>query len=211
MEAITKPVLPSDLVNRDLACPKSMTIKKHKKEVLDPFFPKSDYEDFLIRQCRLLFETRSMVIICQKLSLTREEEKVIRNKLWHKGMTLTGSLFSNSTLTKAIHETKYENLKPLFKGHSLLLTCKDGTPLNDMMKVLDKSPQVIPLGGLVGDRILNHAEIVEYSKVPSIETARGELVGILSTAASKTHSLLNSHQQQLVINLDQLSKGATDS
>jgi len=209
MEAITKPVLPSDLVNRDLACPKA--IKKQSKKVIDPFFPQSDYEEFLVRQCRQLFETRSMVIICQQLSLGREDQKVIRNKLWHKGMTLTGSLFSNNTMMKAIHETKYENLKPLLKGHNLMITSKDDTPLNEMMKILDKSPKVIPLGGLVGERILNHAEIVEYSKIPSIETARGELVGILSTAASKTHSLLNSHQQQLVINLEQLSKGATDS
>ncbi len=66
-------------------------------------------------------------------------------------------------------------------------------------------------GGLVENRILTNHEIITYSKLPTLDLVLGQTVGILNMAASKTHSLLNSHQQTLLYNLTELAKGEPDA
>lgn len=65
-------------------------------------------------------------------------------------------------------------------------------------------------GGLVQDRFMSPKQMEEYSLLPSLELARGQLSGLLSSSISKTYSLLQSNQQMLSSNLEQLAKGNTN-
>ena len=56
------------------------------------------------------------------------------------------------------------------------------------------------------NHILTREGMLRCSKLPSLELTRGELVTILGSSASRTHSLLGSHQQMLAANLDQYIK-----
>jgi len=199
MEAITKEVLPEDLIDKQTACPRRYETKK----VLDF---QSDFEKFVIRQCQKVFTENAMVVFCQAMSVSLDDRRLLRNKLWHKGMELTS--FTNDIVRKAIDDTRWQNLEPLTKGHNLLVTGKE-TCLYDMVKIIDKSPYLFVIGGLVENRILNQAEIIHYSKIQNIGQVHSELAGLLDTSTSRTYNLLNSHQQQLVVNLDQYVKDKT--
>jgi len=50
---------------------------------------------------------------------------------------------------------------------------------------------------------MTKAALLHYSQLPGIEGVRGELVQILASFASQTHSLLGAHQQNLARNLDE--------
>ena len=54
--------------------------------------------------------------------------------------------------------------------------------------------------------ILSKEGLVRASKLPGLEMMRGELVTILGASASRTRTLLGSHQQALAANLDQYVK-----
>lgn len=66
-------------------------------------------------------------------------------------------------------------------------------------------------GGLVEDRFMSPKQMQEYSLSPSLEVARGQLAGILNSSLSRTHSLLQSNQQNLATNLEQLAKGKVNT
>ena len=62
-------------------------------------------------------------------------------------------------------------------------------------------------GGLVDKQLFSKEGLLTYSKLPNIEQLRGELVSVLNMAAGgRTHSLLESHQQNLCRNLAQYVK-----
>ncbi len=61
-------------------------------------------------------------------------------------------------------------------------------------------------GGFVLDRLMSPDEMRNVAKVPSLQYVQGQLAGILSMASSRTYQLLQSNQQRLTSNLNQLVK-----
>jgi len=202
MEAITRPVLPYEFdrswcpqVQKDaLTELKPISIETEGKSSFD-----ADYESFLVRQCKKIFEENEMVLVCQTLHLSKKEQKLIRNKLFYKGVEL--EQWSNNIIIKAIEDTVWQNMKPLFVSHTILLYGQSNIP--ELYKIMKRVPQMTILGGVVHGSIVSQADIVSYAALPPIETLHAELVGCLSHAASNTHRLLSSHQQNLSQNLAQ--------
>ena len=56
------------------------------------------------------------------------------------------------------------------------------------------------------NRILSKDELVHVASLPPLDQLLGQTVSLLGSAASKTHSLLSSHQQELSSNLQQYIK-----
>ena len=62
------------------------------------------------------------------------------------------------------------------------------------------------LGGCIDDTILSRQGFINYSKLPSLALAQGELVGGLTLFTARTHSLLQHHPLQLTALLDQYAR-----
>ena len=65
---------------------------------------------------------------------------------------------------------------------------------------------LIVSGGIIENRLLSKDELQDMATLPSIDQLLGQTVSLLGSAAAKTHSLLNSHQQGLSRNLTQYIK-----
>ncbi|KAL5006123.1 hypothetical protein ScPMuIL_017281 [Solemya velum] len=83
---------------------KTCTEKKIEETEVNPF------EEFLVRHCQRMFEQNKMIIVCQPLPMTAEEQKAINNKFIKKGMTL--QFQSNKVVRRVITDTKFTNMLP---------------------------------------------------------------------------------------------------
>lgn len=62
------------------------------------------------------------------------------------------------------------------------------------------------LGGVVDGKFLSRNEMVEYSKMPSIDIVRAQLCQTLEMCGSNLVNNMNQHQSNLVYNLDNYVK-----
>lgn len=58
------------------------------------------------------------------------------------------------------------------------------------------------LAGIIQDKLMSKNELVEYSKLPSLDVARSQLCSVLQSAGSSIVGQLNQSQQLLVSHLD---------
>ncbi|CAH2067008.1 unnamed protein product, partial [Iphiclides podalirius] len=72
-----------------------------------------------------------------------------------------------------------------------------------MFKILKKAPQLIVMAGIIQDRLMSKNELLEFSKLPSLDVARSQLCNVLQSAAVCLVKQLNQSQQALVSNLEQ--------
>eukprot|EP00088_Acartia_fossae_P025325 TRINITY_DN26150_c0_g1_i1.p1 TRINITY_DN26150_c0_g1~~TRINITY_DN26150_c0_g1_i1.p1 ORF type:complete len:265 (-),score=35.75 TRINITY_DN26150_c0_g1_i1:54-848(-) len=75
-----------------------------------------------------------------------------------------------------------------------------------ILKYEKKVPEFFLLGAVIDNRILSKKQIQDMTKMPSLDTCRGELVSILGYHQQRTLQLLQANQQQLSSNLTQLIK-----
>ncbi|XP_046563579.1 39S ribosomal protein L10, mitochondrial-like [Haliotis rubra] len=194
-EAITQPILLPEVQKLQPVKVKHISPGKNEQP--------SDFEQFLIRQCKKMFEDHKMVIVCQPLPMSENEKREIRNKFRDAGMDLLHH--GNKLIRPAVMDTRLTNLLPFFTGHNLFIVSTEPR-VAEMVKIVRRIPQLHLLGGLVDNYILSKEALIRNSKLPPLDITRGQLVTLLNMGAAKTHSLLGSHQQTLSRNLEQYIK-----
>ncbi|KAL3855164.1 hypothetical protein ACJMK2_014386 [Sinanodonta woodiana] len=193
-DEITVPILPPDNRTEADKCMERFKMFNEKQRSPNP------YEEFIFKQCQKMFQESRMILVCQKLPFAPELQRKIRNNFLREGLDLQS--FSNLLMRRACHENQYANMIPWFVGQNLYVTGKEPNVVA-ATKVLRKTPQMLLLGGLVEDRLLTRDAVMNLAKLPPIENVLGELVSIMNLAASKSLSLLGSHQHTLSANLEQ--------
>ncbi|XP_060070718.1 large ribosomal subunit protein uL10m-like [Ylistrum balloti] len=204
-QAVTQPLY----VHEDYpvqTCPR-LERKKNLQENADDAM--SPAEEFIYRGCEHMFQENKMIIVCQVLPCPAVEVAKAKGLLLKFGLKL--KVYSNKYARMAVTGTELENMKPWFQGRNVFLVSEEQN-IAAVVKNLRKIPFLLMLGGLVDGRLLTKEGIMTLSKLPPIEELRGELCSILNMAAGgRTLSLLDTHQQTLATNLDQLVKqGNTD-
>ncbi len=112
-------------------------------------------------------------------------------------------VYGKSVMRRALSDSKYEALVPLFDINSCMVFSKDPKKVGTMIKIIKKIPQMHLIAGIVEDRLLSKNELVEYSKMPDLTTVRAQFVAVLqSCAGPQIVQNLETHQQQLVNLLD---------
>ncbi|KAB1265207.1 39S ribosomal protein L10; mitochondrial [Camelus dromedarius] len=154
----------------------------------------------LRREIAAVFQDNRMIAVCQNVALSAEDKLLIRHQLRKHRILM--KIFPNQILKPFLEDSKYQNLLPLFVGHNLLLVSEE-PKVKEMVRILKGVPLLPLLGGCIDDTILSRQGFINYSKLPSLAVAQGELVGGLTLLAAQTHSLLQHQPLQLTALLDQ--------
>ncbi|XP_077020737.1 large ribosomal subunit protein uL10m isoform X2 [Tamandua tetradactyla] len=154
----------------------------------------------LRREVATVFRDNRMIAVCQNVALSAEDKLFIRHQLRKHKILM--KIFPNQILKPFLEDSKYQNLLPLFVGHNLLLVSEE-PKVKEMVRVLRGAPFLPLLGGCIDDTILSRQGFINYSKLPSLAVAQGELVGGLTLPIAQTHSLLQHQPLQLTALLDQ--------
>jgi len=154
----------------------------------------------LADQIREVFESNNMVVVCQFSDMNTTEWENLRYTLGKDEIKV--KMFPNRITCKALENTKYREITPLFLASTVVTYSKEAK-VKPLLSGIRKQPKMDILGGKIDNRLLSRKTIVDYSKLPSLTEQHAQLLQMLSEHSSRLTMLLEQNQMNLSGNLSQ--------
>lgn len=196
--AVTKPIYPYKTAI-DKCIEKRETFKASKElsleETLHP------YQKILAKELADTFNTAKMVLLCQKNSMDAFDFFNFRVALHKKNIST--KVPSRKLIRAAIKDTKYNVMLPLLMqtAHNCILFGNEWN-VDDVLKIMKKTPKMILLGGSLGDHYMSKTQLENYANLPDLTTLRAQFAATLNAAGGQIYNHLQAHQSNFVYMLD---------
>ena len=160
-------------------------------------------------QVREVFDSNNMVVVCHFSDLNTQEWEELRFNLGKDEITV--KMFPNRVSCKALENTKYCEITPLFLASTFVTYSKEAK-VKPLLSAVKKQPKVELLGGKIDNQLLSRKSVMDYSKLPSLTELHGQLLHMLSEPSRRLTTLLGQNQTNLAENLSQyVSQGEEKS
>jgi large subunit ribosomal protein L10 len=137
-----------------------------------------------------------MVVVTQNKGLTVTEVSDLRRKMRDGGSTF--KVAKNRLAALALDGTPFDGIKPMLKGPTALAWSRDPVAVAktavDFAKTNEK---LVLIGGALGTQTLDAAGVRALADLPSLDTLRAKLVGMLQTPATRIAGVLAAPAGQL--------------
>ncbi len=138
----------------------------------------------------------SMVVVTRNQGLTVAEATVLRRRMRDAGATF--KIAKNRLALLALAGTRFDGLKPLLKGPTALAWSQDPVAVaKAAVEFAKTNEKLVLIGGALGTRMLDVAGIRALAELPSLETLRAGLLGMLNTPATRLAGVLQAPAGQL--------------
>ena len=143
-----------------------------------------------------VFAETSMVLVAQNKGLTVADATNLRRKMREAGANY--KVAKNRLAILALDGTRFDGIAPLLKGPTALAWARDPVAVAkaavDFAKTNDK---FVILGGALGSQTLDAAGIKALSELPSLDTLRAGLLGMIQTPATRIAGILQAPGGQI--------------
>ena len=143
-----------------------------------------------------VFAETSMVVVTQNKGLTVAEVSDLRRRMRASGSTF--KVAKNRLAVLALDGTRFDGIKPLLKGPTALAWSQDPVAVAkaavDFAKTNEK---FVVIGGALGTQMLDADGIKALADLPSLDTLRGRLVGMIQTPATRIAAVVAAPAAQL--------------
>ena len=160
--------------------------------------------DFIASLSDILADT-SFVLVAQNKGLTVADVSDLRRKMRAAGATY--KVAKNRLAIRALDGTRFDSISPLLKGPTALAWSRDPVAVAktavDFAKTNDK---FVILGGALGTQNLNPDGIKALAELPSLDTLRAGLLGMIQTPATRIAGILQVPGSQLARVLSAFAK-----
>ena len=175
----------------ETARPRSIRGRATRRRDLD----RTEKHEFVSSLASVFAET-SMVVVTQNKGLTVAEVSDLRRKM--RAADSTYKVAKNRLAVLALEGSSFDGIKPLLKGPTALAWSRDPVAVAkaavDFAKTNEK---LVILGGALGTKTLDAAGIKALADLPSLDTLRATLVGMLQTPATRIAGVLAAPAGQL--------------
>ena len=138
----------------------------------------------------------SMVVVTRTQGLTVAEATLLRRRMRDAGATF--KIAKNRLAHLALEGTRFDGLKPLLKGPTALAWARDPVAVaKATVEFAKTNEKLVVIGGSLGTQMLNAAGVKALSELPSLDTLRAGLLGMLSTPATRIAGVLQAPGGQL--------------
>jgi large subunit ribosomal protein L10 len=138
----------------------------------------------------------SMVVVTQNRGLSVAEATDLRRRMRAAGATF--KVAKNRLAHLAVDGTRFADLKPMLKGPTALAWSKDPVAVAkaavDFAKANEK---LVLIGGALGTQTLTADGVRTLAELPSLETLRARLLGMLQTPATRLAGVVQAPASQL--------------
>ncbi len=152
-----------------------------------------------------IFADTSFVLVAQNKGLTVADVSDLRRKMRAAGATY--KVAKNRLAIRALDGTRFDSISPLLKGPTALAWSRDPVAVAktavDFAKTNDK---FVILGGALGKQNLNPDGIKALAELPSLDTLRAGLLGMINTPATRIAGILQVPGSQLARVLSAFAK-----
>ena len=143
-----------------------------------------------------VFAETSFVVVTRNKGLTVAEVTVLRRRMREAGATF--KVAKNRLATLALDGTRFEGIAPLLKGPTALAWSRDPVAVaKTAVEFARTNEKFVVLGGALGTQTLDAAGVKALSELPSLETLRAKLLGLLQAPATRIAGVLQAPGGQL--------------
>jgi len=143
-----------------------------------------------------VFGETSFVLVAQNKGLTVAAVDDLRRKMRASGATY--KVAKNRLATRALDGTRFQGISPLLKGPTALAWSKDPVAVaKTAVEFAKTNDKFVILGGALGTQTLAPDGVKALAELPSLETLRAGLVGLIQTPATRIAGVLQAPGGQL--------------
>ncbi|MDE1901235.1 MAG: 50S ribosomal protein L10 [Alphaproteobacteria bacterium] len=137
-----------------------------------------------------------IIVVTHQLGLDADQTRNLRVDMRKNGVGL--KVAKNKLIKHAIKDTKFAVLEKFLTGPTVLAFSKDpvaaAKSAADFAKANEKFKIV---GGVMGDQILEEAQVKALAMLPSLDQLRAKLLGLLQAPATKIAGVLQAPAGQV--------------
>ena len=143
-----------------------------------------------------VFADTSMVVVTRNDGLTVAEVTTLRQRMRAAGATF--KVAKNRLATLALDGTRFDGIAPLLKGPTALAWAADPVAVAKVaVEFARTNEKLVVLGGALGTQTLNADGVKALAELPSLDTLRAQLVGLIATPATRIAGVLQAPAGQL--------------
>jgi large subunit ribosomal protein L10 len=143
-----------------------------------------------------VFAETSMVVVIQNQGLTVSEVTDLRRRMRAAGANF--KVAKNRLAVLALDGTRFGAIAPMLKGPTALAWARDPVAVAKVAVEFAKTNEkLVLIGGALGTQTLNADGVKALAELPSLDTLRAGLLGMLATPATRIAGVLQAPAGQL--------------
>ncbi len=143
-----------------------------------------------------VFAQTSMVVVTRNDGLTVAAVTELRRKVRAAGANY--KVAKNRLATLALDGTQFNGIAPLLQGPTALAWSEDPVAVaKAVVEFAKTNDKLALLGGSLGSQVLDADGIKALAELPSLDALRAQLVGLISTPATRIASVTQAPAGQL--------------
>ena len=149
---------------------------------------RTEKREFVASLANVFAET-SMVVVTQNKGMTVADVTKLRRQMRAAGANY--KVAKNRLAILALDGTKFDGIAPLLKGPTALAWSRDAVAVaKAAVEFAKTNDKFVVLGGALGAQTLSVEGIKALSELPSLDTLRAGLLGMLQTPATRVAGVL---------------------
>ena len=145
---------------------------------------RSEKREF-VESLATIFAETSFVLVARNDGLTVAAVSELRRKMRAAGVA------KNRLATRALEGTRFQGVSPLLKGPTALAWSVDPVAVaKTAVEFAKTNDKFVVLGGALGTQTLSADGVKALAELPSLETLRAQLVGLIQTPATRIAGVL---------------------
>ncbi|MBU6449147.1 MAG: 50S ribosomal protein L10 [Rhodospirillales bacterium] len=149
-----------------------------------------------VAELSAVFADTSMVVVTQNKGMTVADVTELRRKMREAGVSF--KVAKNRLALLALQGTRFDGISTLMKGPTALAWSQDPVAAAkvavDFAKTNDK---FVLLGGALGAQVLSVDGVKALSELPSLDSLRAKILGLIQAPATKVAGVLQAPAGQL--------------
>lgn len=143
-----------------------------------------------------VFAETNAVVVTRNAGLTVAEASDLRRRMKAAGATY--KVAKNRLASLALEGTRFTGIRPLLKGPTALAWSDDPVAAAKVAVEFARSNEKLTIvGGALGTRTLDEAGVRALADLPSLDTLRAGILGLLMAPATKVAGVLQAPAGQL--------------
>jgi large subunit ribosomal protein L10 len=156
---------------------------------------RAEKRDF-VASLATVFADTSFVLVGRNAGLTVADVSELRRRMRAAGATY--KVAKNRLALRALDGTRFTGLAPLLKGPTALAWSTDPVAVaKTAVEFARTNDRFVILGGALGTQALNADGVKALAELPSLETLRAQLLGLIQTPATRIAGVLQAPGSQL--------------
>ena len=160
-----------------------------------------------IEEMKSFFNKTSTVLVTHYQGLSVKQIDELRAEMRKHGILF--KITKNRITKLALEGTKFKKLENLFSGPTAIALSEDAiTSAKILTKFAKNNSNLKIIGGIMEEEPLSVEEVAKIATLPTLDEARGKIVGILKSPAQKIISILLAPGSKIAILAHAKSKKA---